>query len=75
MYLGAEARGLGIGRQLIERSLTFAQQFGYRQVYIETMPELQKAMSAYEKFGFRYLQGPMGNTGHYSCTIWMLKDL
>jgi putative acetyltransferase len=48
---------------------------GYRQVYLETMPELQKAMSVYEKFGFYYLQSSMGNTGHYSCTIWMLKDL
>jgi putative acetyltransferase len=75
MYLAADARNKGLGRQLIEESLTFARQFGYRQVYIESMPELQKAMSVYEKFGFRYLQGPMGNTGHYSCTVWMLKEL
>lgn len=75
MYLAAEARGLGLGRQLIEESLTFARQYGYRQVYIESMPELQKAMSVYEKFGFQYLQAPMGNTGHYNCTIWMLKEL
>ena len=48
---------------------------GYRQVYLETMPELSKAVSVYEKFGFRYLAGPMGNTGHFGCDVWMMKDL
>jgi len=48
---------------------------GYQHVYLETMPELQRAMPVYEKFGFRYLDGPMGNTGHFGCPIWMLKDL
>jgi putative acetyltransferase len=75
MYLSAAARGQGLGRQLIEECLAFARVYGYRQVYLETFPELQKAMSVYEKYGFRYLDGPMGNTGHYGCSIWMLKDL
>ena len=74
-YLDATARGKGLGRQLIESSLGFAREYGYRQVYIETMPELKKAMSIYEKYGFRYLDGPMGNTGHYGCSVWMLKEL
>ncbi|MBS1661240.1 MAG: GNAT family N-acetyltransferase [Bacteroidetes bacterium] len=73
MYLSPQARGKGLGRQLIEECLSFAQSHGYAQVYIETMPELQKAVSIYEKFGFQYLDGPMGNTGHYGCSIWMLK--
>jgi putative acetyltransferase len=75
MYLDPSARGKGLGRQLIERSLDYAREYGYRQVYIETMPELRKAMSVYEKYGFRYLDGPMGNTGHFGCSIWMLKAL
>jgi putative acetyltransferase len=75
MYLSATARGHGLGRQLIEKCLAFAGEYGYRKVYLETFPELQKAMSIYEKYGFRYLDGPMGNTGHYGCSVWMLKDL
>ena len=75
MYLGAAARGKGLGWQLIEQCLAFAREYGYRQVYLETFPELQKAMSIYEKHGFYYLDGPMGNTGHYGCSIWMLKNL
>ena len=75
MYLSPAARGKGIGKMLIEKALQFANDTGYRKVYIETMPELRKAMSVYEKFGFKYLDGPMGNTGHFGCEIWMLKEL
>ena len=75
MYLSPAARGKGIGKGLIDKALAFATEAGYRNVYIETMPELRKAMSVYEKFGFKYLDGPMGNTGHFGCEIWMLKEL
>jgi putative acetyltransferase len=75
MYLAPAARGKGIGKMLIDKALQFAAEAGYRNVYIETMPELRKAMSVYEKFGFRYLDAPMGNTGHFGCEIWMLKEL
>ena len=75
MYLSPAARGKGIGKMLIDKALQFAGEAGYLNVYIETMPELRKAMSVYEKFGFKYLDGPMGNTGHFGCDIWMLKEL
>jgi len=75
MYLRAEARGQGLGKLLIQKCLEFARGFGYLQLYIETMPELRKAVSIYEKFGFEYLNGPLGNTGHFGCDVWMLKKL
>jgi len=75
MYLTPAARGKGIGKMLIDKALTFAKDTGYHKVYIETMPELRKAMSVYEKFGFKYLNGPLGNTGHFGCGVWMLKEL
>ena len=38
--------------------------------------QLEKNVSAaYEKFGFEYLTGPMGNTGHHGCSVWMCKSL
>src|SRR5579864_5972861 len=46
------------------REFQTARQFGYRQVYIETVPEFGKAISLYEKCGFRHLDGAKGNTGH-----------
>lgn len=75
MYLHPGARGLNLGKALIEKSLDFAKEAGYRQVYLETMPELKQALHVYARFGFQYLNGPMGNSGHTGCSLWMLKKL
>ena len=75
MYLLPQARGTGLGRTLIEKSLAFAKETGYRQVYLESMPELKQALKVYAKFGFEYLKGPMGNSGHTGCSLWMLRSL
>jgi putative acetyltransferase len=75
MYLSPAARGKGLGGRMIGLCLEMAREQGFRQVYLETMPELARAMSVYERFGFRYLDGPMGQTGHFGCAIWMLKAL
>lgn len=75
MYLLPEARGAGMGKALIENCMNFAKNAGYRQIYLETMPELKKAVAIYEKLGFKLLPGPLGNSGHYACSIHMLKVL
>ncbi len=75
MYLLPQARGTGLGRTLIEKSLEFAKETGYKKVYLETMPELKQALNVYARFGFDYLKGPMGNSGHTGCSLWMLKQL
>ncbi|HVZ55259.1 MAG TPA: GNAT family N-acetyltransferase [Chitinophagaceae bacterium] len=75
MYLAPAARGIGLGKTLLDRNLAAARQAGYRSVYLESMPELRQALRVYEKSGFRYLPGPLGNTGHFGCGIWMLRDL
>lgn len=73
MYLLPEARGIGLGRAIIEKCLETARLFGFRKVYLETMPELNLALKVYEKFGFAYLDAPMGNSGHDGCHLHMLK--
>jgi len=75
MYLSATVRGMGLGRKMIDYVLAAAKQKGYTQVYLETMPELNKAVKVYEQFGFTYLDGPMGNSGHNGCDIWMIRTL
>jgi putative acetyltransferase len=75
MYLLPQGRGTGLGRTLIEKSLSFANDAGYKKIYLETMPELKQALKVYAKFGFEYLEGPMGNSGHTGCSLWMLKNL
>ena len=75
MYLLPHARGLGLGKTLIEKCLQAARENGFHKVYLETMPELKQALKVYQKFGFEYLPGPMGNSGHTGCSMWMLKEL
>jgi len=75
MYLSPSARGIGAGKKLIAKCVEFASENNYHSIYLETMPELKKAVSVYEKLGFQYLDGPMGNTGHFGCDIWMLRKI
>jgi len=75
MYLLPEARGKGVGKKLMDTAFSQAIALGYTQIYIETMPELTRAIGLYEQLGFAYLKGPMGNSGHCGCDIWMLKKL
>jgi putative acetyltransferase len=74
-YLLSSARGKGTGRKLLEMSLESARELKYRQVYLESLPELDRAIGLYEKAGFRLIDGPMGSSGHFGCNIWMLKNL
>lgn len=75
MYLLPASRGKKIGAAIILKSMEEAKKNGFSKMYLETMPELKQAISAYEKFGFEYLTGPMGNTGHHGCSVWMCKTL
>lgn len=74
-YLLEKARGKGIGKELMQRSVESATDLGYKRLYIESMPAFAKAVRIYEQLGFKQLQEPMGNSGHSSCDIWMLKEL
>jgi len=75
MYFSPAARGKGYGNDLIERCLSEAKGFGYRQCYLETDPGMEAAINLYQKNGFTSLDGPLGDTGHCSCGVWMIKNL
>lgn len=74
MYLLPTVRGIGLGKKLIGQCIDFAREVCYKNIYLETMPELKQALKTYEKFGFEYIEKPMGNTGHTGCSLWMLKE-
>lgn len=75
MYFLPEARGIGLGSKMMETCLQKAKKFGFEQCYLETLPYMEEARKLYRKVGFKDLDAPMGDTGHYSCNLWMLKDL
>ena len=74
-YLKASARGIGIGKKLMAKCIESAQVMGYNQLYLESLPEFKNAVAMYERANFAYLDQPLGNSGHFGCNIWMVKQL
>lgn len=75
MYLSPDSRGLGLGKILLQTVLDAATQFGYRKCYAETLENMHKAKKLYKQTGFRNLDKPMGDTGHYNCNEWLIKEM
>jgi putative acetyltransferase len=74
-YLSMGSRGKGIGNTLMQKSIQSAKEFEYTHIYLESFPELSKAVSLYRKNGFTLLEKALGNSVHYACTIWMERKL
>ncbi|MBY0573789.1 MAG: GNAT family N-acetyltransferase, partial [Undibacterium sp.] len=55
MYMLSNARGLGLGKRLIQLCIAQAKKSAYTQCYLETMPEMLAAQSLYQKMGFDYI--------------------
>ena len=75
MYFLPITRGKGLGSKLISTCLNKAKELNFDNCYLETMPYMEAARALYKKNGFINLEKPMGNTGHYSCNVWMIKKL
>lgn len=75
MYFLPVARGRGAGTLMMNTCLEYAKSQGYKQCYLETLPYMEHARKLYARTGFEPLKNSLGNTGHYNCTVWMLKDL
>jgi putative acetyltransferase len=75
MYFSPAARGQGFGAQMMKKCLSAAKNFGFEKCYLETLPYMKAAVKLYEKTGFVALDAPLGDTGHYNCSEWMLKKL
>lgn len=75
MYFSPEVRGKGLGRFMFETCLKAAKKMGYKQCYLESASQLKAAIRLYESFGFEHIDRALGATGHYSCGVWMVKDL
>lgn len=52
VVLSPEVRGSGLGRRLIGEMIAFAEEHGYRRVWLETFSELTAAAHLYREAGF-----------------------
>lgn len=75
LYLSPASRGKGTGKLLMQRAIESARELGYTNLYLESFPELEKAVSLYKQIGFVEIEKSRGNSGHYACTIWMEMEL
>lgn len=75
MYFSPKVRGKGYGKTLFEKCIKTSKTMGYKKCYIESASQLKAAIHIYESFGFKHLEAELGNTGHYSCGVWMIKNL
>lgn len=75
MYFAPEIRGTGYAEKIIGRCLEFAKTQGFEICYLETLSFMTTAQKLYKRIGFENIDGPMGNTGHNSCEVWMTKKL
>lgn len=75
MYILPKARGMKIGKILLDKCIDFARKSDYKQCYLETFPHMYAAIELYKRNNFCTLYKTLGNTGHTACDVWMLKDL
>jgi len=65
LVLEPSARGRGIGRQLVELAIAFAQEKGYRQLVLWTNKNLTAAITLYRSLGFELQsEQPHESFGH-----------
>ena len=75
VYFTPEARGKGFGKIIFNKCMEAAIVLGYKQCYLESASQMKVAIAIYEKAGFKHLEKTYGETGHFSCGVWMIKEL
>jgi putative acetyltransferase len=75
LYLSKKARGKGIASELYKKCEEASKALGYTHLYLECFSHFQDALKLYEKYGYTYLKERLGNSGHFGCGIWMVKNI
>lgn len=75
MFLLPSARGKGFGKLLMDACINKAKDFGFKEIYLESLTQMIGAIKLYERSGFKFVNSPKGNTGHGGCNVFMVLDL
>jgi GNAT superfamily N-acetyltransferase len=52
LYVREQARGIGVGKALVEAAIQTARDLGYAEIKLDTLPQMQGAIALYKKCGF-----------------------
>ena len=74
LYLAEDARGQGLGYEMIRFIEAKAKAMGYRQIYLETHRGLCAAIHEYERLGYRRIERPAAVV-HTTMDRFYLKTL
>ena len=73
LYVRPAHQGAGVGRYLAEQAIVWAASNGYRRVFLDTLPSMQRAQRMYEHLGFRdidaYRPNPVQGVRYMSLDI------
>ncbi len=72
LYLSDAAKGMGLGKKLMQTAEEFAINAGYSRLYLETHSNLVSAIGLYEKLGFHRTDKPKA-TLHNTMNRFYLK--
>jgi ribosomal protein S18 acetylase RimI-like enzyme len=66
LYVSPRARGLGLGKALVEAMIGAAERIGYCEMRLDTLPSMTDAQALYRRFGFEiaepYYATPVAGT-------------
>ena len=61
LYVRPQARGRHTARRLVEQVIAAAKEIGYRQLVLDTLPQMVAAQALYRSFGFREIPAYYAN--------------
>lgn len=69
VYVGADARGKGVGKSLLEKLIKSSEEAGYWTIQSGIFPENEGSIKLHEKVGFRFI-GKRERVGKTQDGIW-----
>jgi GNAT superfamily N-acetyltransferase len=52
LFVREQVRGIGVGKALVEAAIQTARDLGYREIKLDTLPQMQGAIALYQACGF-----------------------
>ncbi len=73
MYIIPEYRGQNLGNKLLDQAISIATELGYKQLLLDTLPEMKAAIKIYTHFGFTTTTAYRFNP--FDTAIYMVREL